>query len=190
MRTLKVNEVVNIPENVTISIKTRTVTVKGPRGVLSKSFRHSRVEMNIVKKGRQVSIDMWFGNRKERARTRTIASHIVNMIKGVTKGYEYKMRMAYAHFPIGVTLEDGERTVAIRNYIGEKKVMKVPLLPGVVAERSNDVKDQIVLRGNDINLVSQNCAQIQQKCRVTDKDIRKFLDGIYVAEKGHIVKDD
>ena len=70
------------------------------------------------------------GNRKERARTRTISSHIDNMIKGVTKGYEYKMRMAFAHFPINVNLEDNERTVAIRNYLGEKEVMVVPLLDG------------------------------------------------------------
>jgi hypothetical protein len=53
------------------------------------------------------------------------------MIKGVTKGYEYKMRLVYAHFPINVNMEDGNRTVAIRNYIGEKEVMKVPLLDGM-----------------------------------------------------------
>ncbi len=74
------------------------------------------------------------GNRKERARTRTIATHVNNMIKGVTKGYEYKMRLVYAHFPINVNLEDGNRTVAIRNYIGEKEVMKVSLLDGTYQE--------------------------------------------------------
>jgi large subunit ribosomal protein L9e len=61
---------------------------------------------------------------------------------------------------------------------------------GVTAVRSTDVKDQLVLSGNDLNLVSQAAAQVQQKCRVTDKDIRKFLDGIYVSEKGTIVKDE
>jgi large subunit ribosomal protein L9e len=97
---------------------------------LNKSFKHSRVEISIGKNNTLCNVEMWFGNRKERARTRTIASHIANMIKGVTKGYEYKMRMVYAHFPINVNLEDNNRTVAIRNFLGEKKVMKVALLDG------------------------------------------------------------
>ncbi len=115
----------------TVSVKARTVSVSGPRGSLEKNFSHSRVEMAVVKNNTLVNVEMWFGNRKERARTRTIASHIANMIKGVTMGYEYKMRMVYAHFPINVNLEDSERTVAIRNFLGEKKVMKVNLLPGM-----------------------------------------------------------
>ena len=61
---------------------------------------------------------------------------------------------------------------------------------GVTCVRSNDVKDQLVLTGNDVNQVSQAAAQVQQKCRVCDKDIRKFLDGIYVSEKGTIIKDE
>jgi large subunit ribosomal protein L9e len=43
---------------------------------------------------------MWFSTKKQRAGVRTVASHIKNMIKGVTKGFVYKMRMVYAHFPI------------------------------------------------------------------------------------------
>ena len=30
-----------------------------------------------------------------------------NMITGVTKGYEYKMRLVYAHFPININIEGG-----------------------------------------------------------------------------------
>ena len=115
---------------VKIEVKSRHVTVTGPRGTLAKDFTHSRIEMKLVKNNTLLTIDMWFGNRKERARTRTIASHITNMIKGVTKGYEYKMRLVYAHFPININIEDGNRTVAIRNFLGEKEVMKVPLLKG------------------------------------------------------------
>ena len=58
-------------------------------------------------------------------------------------------------------------------------------LPGVTIKRSTDVKDEIVLEGNDIQNVSRTCA-IQQICAVKRKDIRKFLDGIYVSHKGNI----
>lgn len=41
----------------------------------------------------------------------------------------------------------------------------------------SDVKDEIIIQGNDIQAVSQSAAAITDKCRVKDKDIRKFLDG-------------
>jgi len=106
------------------------------------------------------------------------------MIIGVTKGYEYKMRFVYAHFPVNVTIEPSGRSLEIRNFLGEKVVRKVQLLKGVTVTRTEKVKDEIVLHGNDLDLVSQSAANIQQSCRVRGKDIRKFLDGIYVSESG------
>ena len=40
-----------------------------------------------------------------------------------------------------------------------------------------------MLTGNDVELVSRSCALIHQSCLVKNKDIRKFLDGIYVSDK-------
>ena len=65
----------------------------------------------------------------------------------------------------------------------------VDALPGVTVSRSTDVKDEIVLIGNSIQNVSRTCALIQQICAVKRKDIRKFLDGIYVSYKGNIVEE-
>jgi large subunit ribosomal protein L9e len=112
------------------------------------------------------------------------------MIVGVTKGFKYKMRFCYAHFPINVTSTKDpatkKETVEIRNFLGEKKVRKVALLDGVTYTRSADVKDQIEISGIDITKVSLSCAQIAQNTNVRNKDIRKFLDGIYVSEKSNI----
>ena len=129
-----------------------------------------------------IKVDLWFGTRKQLACVRTICSHIENMFTGVTRGFLYKMRFVYSHFPINVTL-NGEN-VEIRNFLGEKRVRKVKLLPGVNYVRTADVKDQIELSGIDIAAVSLTAAQIQQTTNVRHKDLRKFLDGIYVSEKG------
>ena len=67
-------------------------------------------------------------------------------------------------------------------------VRVVDAQPGVTVSRSTDVKDEIVLVGNDINNVARTCALIQQICAVKRKDIRKFLDGIYVSYKGNVVE--
>lgn len=50
-------------------------------------------------------------------------------------------------------------------------------------------KDELVLQGNNIEKVSLSAARIQQSTTVKKKDIRKFLDGVYVSETGNVVKD-
>jgi len=131
-----------------------------------------------------IRLDVWFAQRKQLASVRTVCSHIENLFVGVTRGFIYKMRFVYSHFPINVSTNAGN--VEIRNFLGEKRVRKIPLLEGVSYLRSADVKDQIELTGNDIAAVSLTCARIQQATSVRKKDLRKFLDGIYVSEKGII----
>jgi len=140
--------------------------------------------MDLRKTDNTVKVDIWFATRKELACVRTVCSHIDNMLVGVTRGFLYKMRFVYSHFPINVSLSG--KNVEIRNFLGEKRVRKVELLEGVEYIRSADVKDQIELTGNDITLVSLTAAKIQQATNIRHKDLRKFLDGIYVSEKGPI----
>ena len=166
---------------VEVEINARVVTVKGPRGSLTRDFKNINMDLRRVgTKG--IRVDLWFATRKQLACVRTVCSHIDNMMVGVTRGFLYKMRFVYSHFPINVTLA-GE-VVEIRNFLGEKRVRKVKLLEGVSYIRSADVKDEIQLLGNDIANVSLTAAQIQQSTNVRNKDLRKFLDGIYVSEKG------
>jgi large subunit ribosomal protein L9e len=184
MRQLLATRYVEIPSDVKLTLNGRIVTVSGKRGELKRDFRHVSLDMRKVEKGKQLRVDLWFGNRKQLACVRTVCSLIENMITGVRIGFTYKMRFVYAHFPINVTFENN--TVEIRNFLGEKRVRRVTLSPGVEYVRSADVKDQIELSGIDLAKVSQDCANITQACLVKRKDIRKFLDGIYVSEKGHI----
>jgi len=186
MKTINLNQIVKVPEGVSVSVRSRKVTVVGPRGTLRRSFQHMSVDIKKIKKD-QLMVEKWFGIRKELAAVKTVCSHIENMIKGVTKGYRYKMRSVYAHFPINVAISEANTLVDIRNFLGEKFNRQVKMLRGVSCVASKDVKDEFVLEGNDIELVSRSAALIQQSTKVKKKDIRKFLDGIYVSEKGHVV---
>eukprot|EP00456_Euglypha_rotunda_P055761 TRINITY_DN454_c0_g1_i3.p1 TRINITY_DN454_c0_g1~~TRINITY_DN454_c0_g1_i3.p1 ORF type:complete len:192 (-),score=20.02 TRINITY_DN454_c0_g1_i3:11-586(-) len=191
MRTLQSTRDLPIPAGVTVKLKSRKVSVTGPKGTLTREFKHVPIDLKIVKhkKGLAVRAEVWFGQRKQIATIRTVVSHIQNMIDGVTKGFKYKMRLVYAHFPISATIEKEGREVHVRNFLGEKIVRQVPMLGTVKVERSNEQKDEIILTGTDIQHVSQSAANIQQCCRVKDKDIRKFLDGVYVSAKG-VVKEE
>lgn len=59
------------------------------------------------------------------------------------------------------------------NFLGEKYVRRVTAQPGVDIAPSANVKDELVLEGNSLEGVSQSAADIQQICRVRNKDIRK-----------------
>lgn len=154
---------------VDVTLKSRVVTVKGPRGALSRSFKHLNVDMQIEgQKSKKIIVSVYFASRKQIACIRTVISHIRNMITGVTKvqlllsnnlqkkGYEYKMRLVYAHFPINVTTTNEGKEIEIRNYLGEKVIRRVRMLDGVKVERSEKVKDELVLTGNNLELVSQS----------------------------------
>ncbi|KAK9917388.1 hypothetical protein WJX75_003827 [Coccomyxa subellipsoidea] len=189
MKQIVATRLVEIPDDVKFEIKARTVRVKGPRGTLTRDFKHLAVDMYLVEEEgqKQLKVEAHFGKRKALAAIRTCCSHVQNLIKGVKVGFEYKMRLVYAHFPISVNIENDGTKVEIRNFLGEKRVRIVDLLPGVRVDRSS-VKDELVLTGNDIELVSKSCALLNYQCHVRNKDIRKFLDGCYISERGNVVK--
>ncbi|KAJ2930197.1 hypothetical protein H1R20_g6916, partial [Candolleomyces eurysporus] len=184
-------EELEIPEGVEVTIKSRIIAVTGPRGTLTKNVRHVNMDIRVVKaKKTKVLLTVWQGGRKHVACLRTIRTMINNMVTGVTKGFQYKMRTVYAHFPINCIIQDDGKAVEIRNFLGEKTVRHIDMLDGVTITESKVQKDELILEGSDIDNVSQSAASIQGICRVRNKDIRKFLDGIYVSERGTILQDD
>ncbi|EMD00980.1 hypothetical protein BAUCODRAFT_100632 [Baudoinia panamericana UAMH 10762] len=192
MRYIHSKEELQIPDGVKVHIKTRIVTVEGPRGKLTNNLSHLAVSFSTPSPD-MINIELHHGSRKNVATLRTVRTIIYNMIVGVTKGYKYKMRYVYAHFPINVNMEKNKDTglweVEIRNFLGEKLVRRVTMHHGVDVEASKNQKDQLELTGNSLENVSQSAADIQQVCRVRNKDIRKFLDGLYVSERGNIVEE-
>merc|ERR1719476_419062 len=133
MRQINRRQTLSIPEGVKVNIKSRVVRVSGPRGVLTRDFKHVRVDLFV--EDNKIVCELWFGNRKALAKVRSTLSHIKNMFDGVTKGFCYKMRLVYAHFPISASVEDEGQRVEIRNFIGQKVVREVKMLPGVIIER-------------------------------------------------------
>merc|ERR1711903_97714 len=162
MKNLHAATTVKIPEGVTVDIKSRAVVVKGPRGTLSKSFKHMQIDLfkpKDEKTGIQIEniikIEKWFSLSKEQSAIKTCSSHIQDMI----------------------------------NFIGQKVKFHVDAYEGVKIERDPKANTELLISGNDIESVSKTCALINQSCSVKRKDIRKFLDGVYVAEKGNIIED-
>jgi len=170
-----------IPKGVKVKSRTRKIKISGPRGCLSRNFSHTIIKITTDQK--KIYLTLWHGNRKKTACLNTISSHISNLIFGVVYGFQYRMKMVYAHFPINLNIIDEGKGVEIRNFLGEKRVRKIFMSNDVLCEKNESSKDEIILKGNDLSLVSMSASAIQQSCLVKNKDIRKFLDGIYVSEK-------
>lgn len=81
MRTINSNQCVKIPRGIEARVKSRIVTIKGPRGVLVRNFKHLALDLHMSSP-RTLKVEKWFGTKKELAAVRTVCSHIQNMIKG------------------------------------------------------------------------------------------------------------
>ena len=184
MKTINASQKIKIPVGVTVSVKGRVVTVKGKRGELTRSFRHMSCDIRVS--GRFVIVEVWWGGTKHNATVRTALSHIKNMMIGVSQGWMYKVRLVYAHFPITANVNESKRLIEVENFLGEEKPRTVPIPQGVTVARDEKIKEELLISGNDLETVSQVAARVHQIALVRNKDIRKFLDGIYVNEKGII----
>jgi large subunit ribosomal protein L6 len=176
MRLPEISRTIQVPDDVTLTLKGKTVSLKGAKGSLSRDFSYAPIQ--IESDGKNVRISAKWPRKKEAALVGTINSHINNMIVGVTKGYTYKIKIVFSHFPISIKYQD--KSVLIENFTGERRPRKVPV--------TGDVKvkieaEDIILSGIDLEQVSQTAANIEQSTKVRNKDPRVFLDGLYVYEK-------
>jgi large subunit ribosomal protein L6 len=167
---------IEIPEGVIATVDGVTVTVKGPKGEVSRDLRYPGIE--ILKDDSHLVVNSRLEDKRHKAMVGTLAAHIGNMIIGVTKGYEYKMKVVYSHFPIQLKASSGE--LVINNFLGERKSRSARVLPGAKIEIG---KDEVVITGIDKESVGQTMANIEQATRVRGFDIRVFQDGVYLVDK-------
>ena len=176
MRAIETVTTVEIPEGVEGMLEGRIVTIKGEKGELVRDFSHAAIQIQL--EGKTVTVQASWPRKKEAALVGTIRSHIQNMIKGVTKGFTYKLKIVFSHFPITVKIIG--KTLTIENFTGERSPRKAKIM----GDSKVTVKgDDIIVQGINLEDVSQTAANIQNATKIRNKDPRVFLDGIYVYEK-------
>ncbi len=176
MRLPEISKTIQVPDNVDVSLDGKKVNVKGAKGSLIRDFTFASI--TIEGEGKNIRIWAKWPRKKEAALVGTITSHIQNMITGVTKGYQYKLKIVFSHFPISVKLQG--RSILIENFTGERRGRSIKLIGDVKVKIE---PDDIIVEGINLEHVSQTAANIEQATRVRNKDPRVFLDGIYVYER-------
>ncbi len=169
-------EEVTVPEGVELRIEGDEVVVSGSRGELRRRLAYPGVR--IRKEGSTVYIEAELPRRKHRAMVGTFRAHIQNMIKGVTQGFIYKLKVVHSHFPMTVRVEGDE--VVVENYLGEKVPRRIKIFGNC---RVKVAGDEVVVEGINKEEVGQTAARIEQLTRPGRRDPRTFQDGIYLVER-------
>ncbi len=169
---------VEVPEGVEVEIRPPAfIKVKGRLGEVVKDLSHMGVRLE--KEDGSVVVKLYGKGRRAKSMMGTAQSIIKNMITGVTQGFTYKMKIVSSHFPMNVKVEGGQ--VLIENFIGERWVRRARIIgEGTRVEVKGD---DVIVKGIDKEAVGQTAANIEQATKIREKDLRKFLDGIYIYEK-------
>lgn len=170
---------VEIPEKVTVKLADNILEVSGPKGNVRKDFE--RIPVNLSIEDKKITVKPYGKRKKDLAITNTCRSIIHNMITGVLDGYTYKLKVVFAHFPISIKIKG--KQISIENFFGERS----PRVIDIIGDCKVSVEgEDLVIKGPNLEDVSQTSANVELGTKIKDKDLRVFLDGLYVysREKG------
>jgi len=142
---------VELPAGVTAKYSEGQIMVVGPLGKVSQDF--SKIPVDLEIKGNEVRILTHGTRRKNRSILNTAKSLVHNAVEGVTKGYEYKLKVIYAHFPVTVKVQ-GNR-ILVENFYGERS----PRVAEIIGDTKAEVQgEDVILQGVSIQDVGQTAA--------------------------------
>lgn len=177
MKIKELKEIIKLPEHLEINLDKGIIKVKGHLGECQREFYHPKINISI--KDKQIIISAKDATKREKKMIGTFKSHIKNLIKGVTEGYVYKLKICNEHFPMNVSIENNN--LVVKNFLGEKIPRKAKILDNVDVKIEGDI---IIVSGIDKEKVGQTAANIEGSVKITKRDRHKFMDGIWITEKG------
>ncbi len=172
----EINQKVKIPENVKVEVDNGVVRVNGSKGENERKLSHRGVEIKV--EDNNVVIKCKKPSKREKTMIGTFRAHIKNMIRGVSEGYSYKLKICSTHFPMTAAIEGKE--VVIRNFLGEKIPRRCKIPEGANVKIEGSI---ITVESTDIEKAGKAASLIEQSTRITRRDRRVFQDGCYITEK-------
>lgn len=166
-----------LPEGISLEINANKVKVSGEKGELKREFK-LYYGMKIQKEDDKLKVISESDDRKAKALVGTVAAHIRNMAKGVTKGYTYHMKIVYSHFPVTVKVE-GSKFI-VQNFLGARTLRTAK----IVGDTKVEINGQdVTVAGIDPEDTGQTAGNIELATRIVGFDRRRFNDGIYIGKK-------
>ena len=173
---IKMKNEIEIPERVEAEIDKNKLILKGKEGENSKEFNLGKI--NLEKKDKKIILSCEKTTKREKRMINTYTAHIKNMINGVQKKFEYKLKICSSHFPMTVKI-DGNIAI-VKNFLGEKVDRKVELPKNVDIKIEKEI---ITILSTNKELAGQAAANLEKVTKIRGRDRRVFQDGIYITNK-------
>ncbi len=167
---------IEIPEEVEAEIAGAVLKVKGPEGELEREFNTGK--LTFEKDRGKIIIGSEKATKVEKRMINTIAAHINNMIQGVQKKFEYKLKVCSSHFPMSVEVKGNE--VIVKNFLGEKIPRKAKIPEGAEVKVDRDI---ITITSINKEIAGQAAANFERATKISARDRRIFQDGIFIINK-------
>ncbi len=172
------NEFIEAPAGVSIQVHDRSVTVKGPKGEVSRSFIAPGVSISGDGK---VVLSAKKATKREKAKLYATVAHIKGMIKGVQEPFVYVLKIFSGHFPMTVSISGN--TFAVKNFLGEKVPRTTKIRAGVNVKVDGD---KVTVTSVDKELAGMTASNIELLMSVSHRDRRIFQDGIFIIQKSEM----
>ncbi|MBP1448588.1 MAG: 50S ribosomal protein L6 [Thermoproteus sp.] len=194
MRVPYVREEVEAPEGVSVAVEKigdfdYRITVKGPLGSISRELKN--VPLAISAEGNKVVLEAFNARKREYAIVGAVRGLLKNMYLGVTKGWRYKLKIIYTHFPMLVKIQGSQ--ISIENFLGRKSKISLEIPKGVKVQLQG--KEDIIVEGIDRDLVGQFAANLERAVELHGDERPAphgregglgVVDGIYVYAVEHL----
>ncbi len=169
-------KIIEIPEGTKTELNRNKLKITGKLGFIERDFTHNKIKIEI--KENKISITAGKDTKRTKAMINTVNAHIKNMIEGTNKGYTYKMKIVFSHFPINAAVKGN--TIEINNFTGEKK----PRTAEISGQTKVEIKGkELTLKGINKEEIGQTAANLETATKIKNRDTRVFQDGIYLTEK-------
>lgn len=139
-----------IPNGVEVTIDGNTVTVKGPKGTLT---RQIHPDMTVKKEDNVIKVERPSDDRFHRALHGTTRSIIANMVEGVSNGFSKTLEL------VGVGYRAQKKGKAVVLNVGYSHPVEVPEPEGIELEVPSAT--QIIVKGIDKEKVGAVAANIR-----------------------------
>ena len=141
---------IHIPEQVEVTLDGATISVKGPKGQLS---RQLPPDISVNATDDQIVVTRPTNQRQHRSLHGLSRALIANMVEGVTAGFEKRLELQ------GVGYRASMEGNTLRLYVGFSHDVLVEPVAGV--EISTEGNNLIVVQGSDKQTVGQVAANIR-----------------------------
>lgn len=172
----KITGEVILPDGVTAAVSGRVVAFKGPKGETSREISAASLSLSVA--GNKVVLESEGHSKTDKKLIESMRAHLHNMVRGVTEGHTYKMKVCFTHFPITVAVSGSQ--LVIKNFLGEKTPKKIEL-PANVKLKAEGA--DITIESSDKEVAGKVASAIEQITKRANYDTRVFGDGIYITVK-------